>query len=66
MCMRKKIKDIPGKEGKCIFNPFIIRIRREMFQTNIKKAFEIEITVFRAPRFKATQTKIYLHKQINK
>ena len=49
-CAREEKKSfVPGKERQCIFNPFIIRICREEFQTNIIKPFEIEVTVLRAP-----------------
>jgi hypothetical protein len=41
----KEKESIPGKERKCFFHPFIVRICREKFQADIIKMFEVEVAV---------------------
>ena len=40
---------LPGKERKCIFNPFIIRIGCEELETDIIKSLEVEVAILQAP-----------------
>ena len=53
---------LPGKERKCIFNPFIIRIGCEELETDIIKSLEVEVAILQAPWFKTAETEIYLHR----